>query len=128
MRIHRSTARKLAPMLALVLGAGVLTGTAPAQADVAPLAWNDCPDWYSCYFQHENGGGWLWKAPSNGCFEFEGSLRNAISSIWNRGRYPVFLYDTDSGRAVRIDEVAAGAKRSYLSGDWRNDATDMVCI
>ncbi|MFE1414269.1 peptidase inhibitor family I36 protein [Streptomyces sp. NPDC058746] len=93
-------------------GATAATATAPAPAaegkitpiagepglyritgsDVGILAWNNCQDGQTCFFQNSNGEGILWVVPSCWKNKVPSAFDNRASSVWNRGGGPVAVY------------------------------------
>ncbi|GAB2898488.1 peptidase inhibitor family I36 protein [Streptomyces mayteni] len=66
--------------------------------DAETLAWSNCKDGQTCFFEHTNGGGVLWVVPTCWRNNVPTSFNDLASSVWNKGGGPVDLFaDTNSG-------------------------------
>ncbi|MFE2638349.1 peptidase inhibitor family I36 protein [Streptomyces scopuliridis] len=95
--------------LGAVVAAVVSTPTAQAESRMTPvageeglyeisgpdagiLAWSNCLDGQTCFFQDSNGGGVLWVVPTCWKNEVPSAFDNRASSVWNKGGGPVDLF------------------------------------
>ncbi|MFC3382556.1 peptidase inhibitor family I36 protein [Couchioplanes azureus] len=110
----------------MLFSIGAVTAT-PAAASF----WN-CPDGSSCYYEHEYGGGRMWRAPSCGFFNLGDPnvvnpvFNDRITSINNAGNGDIDLYNWE-GRWVHLGTVKKGYWVGRLDGGT-NDKVDAIQI
>ncbi|MGG8406994.1 peptidase inhibitor family I36 protein [Streptomyces sp. 12297] len=64
--------------------------------NVGALAYDNCLNGQTCFFQYTGGGGILWVVPSCGRNKVPSAFNDKASSAWNKGGGPADLfYNTD---------------------------------
>lgn len=114
----------------------VLAGTAVAVASATPAIANynpdSCPSGYSCYYDGPDLTSRIWTAPSCGWFDlghFSPPLNDRVSSVYNRGTAPVWLYNWTGSHWEQVGLFVPGGKSEAFLGAAENiiDAVSITC-
>jgi hypothetical protein len=120
MHIKRSLAIALTTMGVL---ASIVT---PAQADVKPSAFSDCPAGYGCLFSSINGGGLMYIIPACGMRDIPYPMGNNTESVVNRGGGSITLYDGTGNTGANLGTYVNDGVGRNLPSSYRNRASSLI--